>query len=178
MLLDPKNNNKNNHRAACKAVIKVLFSFQQGFTPSVAVLHSEKQRGRLPQELCRCSAAVGCRPASSAPRPRGRHRTFGLHRNQARVISVEISSLQPHPLQGKFSPGRRPRRDTPWTCSKIPAAKLTPERRTPRCCCLVTQSCLTPSDPVDCSPPGSSVHVISQARILERVVISSSRESS
>ena len=33
-------------------------------------------------------------------------------------------------------------------------------------------------DPVDCSPPGSSVHGISQARILERTAISSSRGSS
>ena len=32
--------------------------------------------------------------------------------------------------------------------------------------------------PLDCSPPGSSVHVISQARILEWVAISSSRGSS
>ena len=31
----------------------------------------------------------------------------------------------------------------------------------------VTQSCLTPSDPMDCSPPGSSVHGIFQARVLE-----------
>ena len=30
----------------------------------------------------------------------------------------------------------------------------------------VTQSCLTLCDPVDCSPPGSSVHGILQARIL------------
>ena len=43
---------------------------------------------------------------------------------------------------------------------------------------LVTQSCLTPCDPMDCSPPGSSVHGISQARILECVVVSSSRGSS
>ena len=34
------------------------------------------------------------------------------------------------------------------------------------------------SDPVDCSPPGSSVHGIFQARILEWVAVSSSRESS
>ena len=33
-------------------------------------------------------------------------------------------------------------------------------------------------DPMGCSPPGSSVHGISQARILELVAISSSRESS
>ena len=26
------------------------------------------------------------------------------------------------------------------------------------CCCLVAQSCLTLCDPMDCSPPGSSVH--------------------
>ena len=31
----------------------------------------------------------------------------------------------------------------------------------------VAQSCLTLCDPVDCSPPGSSVHGILQARILE-----------
>ena len=33
----------------------------------------------------------------------------------------------------------------------------------------VTQSCLTLCDPMDCSPPGSSVHGILQARILEWV---------
>ena len=26
------------------------------------------------------------------------------------------------------------------------------------CCCIVAQSCLTLSNPMDCSPPGSSVH--------------------
>ena len=31
----------------------------------------------------------------------------------------------------------------------------------------VAQSCPTPSDPVDCSPPGSSIHGIFQARVLE-----------
>ena len=40
------------------------------------------------------------------------------------------------------------------------------------------QSCLTLCDPMDCSPPGSSVHGILQARILEWVAIPSSRESS
>ena len=39
---------------------------------------------------------------------------------------------------------------------------------------LVTQSCLTLCDPTDCSPLGSSVHGILQARILEWVAISSS----
>ena len=31
----------------------------------------------------------------------------------------------------------------------------------------VTQSCLTLSDPMDCSLPGSSIHGIFQARVLE-----------
>ena len=43
---------------------------------------------------------------------------------------------------------------------------------------LVTQSCLTLCDLMDCSPPGSSVHGILQARILEWVAVSSSRGSS
>ena len=40
------------------------------------------------------------------------------------------------------------------------------------------QSYLTLCNPVDCSPPGSSVHGVSQARKLEWVAISSSRGSS
>ena len=45
-------------------------------------------------------------------------------------------------------------------------------------CSLVSQSCLTLCNPMDCSPPGSSVHGISQTRTLEWVVISFSRGSS
>ena len=36
----------------------------------------------------------------------------------------------------------------------------------------VSQSCLTRWDPLDCSPPGSSLHGISQVRVLEWVAIS------
>ena len=39
----------------------------------------------------------------------------------------------------------------------------------------VAQLCPTLCNPVDCSPPGSSVHGILQARILEWVAISFSR---
>ena len=42
----------------------------------------------------------------------------------------------------------------------------------------ITQSCLTLCDPIDRSLLGSSVHGISQARILEWVAISFSREYS
>ena len=40
------------------------------------------------------------------------------------------------------------------------------------------QSCPTLCEPMDCSPPGSSVHGIFQARILELVAMSYSRGSS
>ena len=44
--------------------------------------------------------------------------------------------------------------------------------------CLITKLCLILCDPMDCSPPGSSVNEIFQARVLEWVAISSSRGSS
>ena len=44
--------------------------------------------------------------------------------------------------------------------------------------CLVTQSCPTLCDPTDCSPLGSPVHGILQARILEWVAIPFCRGSS
>ena len=53
-----------------------------------------------------------------------------------------------------------------------------------RCCrvgkvkVLVAQSRPTLCDPMDCSPPGSSIHGILQARILEWVAISFSKGSS
>ena len=40
----------------------------------------------------------------------------------------------------------------------------------------VFQSCPTPRDPMDCSPPGSSIHGICQARVLEQGAIAFSRD--
>ena len=42
----------------------------------------------------------------------------------------------------------------------------------------IAQSCLTLCNPMDCSPPGSSIHGTFQARILEWVAISFCRRSS
>ena len=42
-------------------------------------------------------------------------------------------------------------------------------------CVLGAQSCLTLCNPIDCNPPGSSVHGILQVRILEWVAIPFSR---
>ena len=44
--------------------------------------------------------------------------------------------------------------------------------------CSVAQLCLTLCNPMDCSPPGSSVHGILQVRMLEWIAISFSRASS
>ena len=46
------------------------------------------------------------------------------------------------------------------------------------CVCVCTQLCPIICNPMNCSPPGSSVHEIIQARILECVAISSSRRAS
>ena len=73
----------------------------------------------------------------------------------------------PHPLHCKQgvlttgSPGNSPKYMFLFSC----------------CCSWVIKSCLTLCDPMDYSPPGSSVHGISQARILKWVAISYSRGS-
>jgi len=72
----------------------------------------------------------------------------------------------------------RPQR---WQLSRLPCPWDSPGKNTGvGCHCLlqcvkvkseseVAQSCLTPSNPMDCSLPGSSVHGIFQARVLEWV---------
>ena len=61
---------------------------------------------------------------------------------------------------------------TEATCDSVHMKRLS------EMCVLVAQSCLTPCDLVNCSPPGSSVHGILQARILEWVAMPFSRGSS
>ena len=69
-----------------------------------------------------------------------------------------------------------------WALLKSPSAEEWIRRKwhihTVESSCLVTKSCLTLCNPMDYSPPGSSVHGISQARTLEWVAISSFRGSS
>ena len=55
---------------------------------------------------------------------------------------------------------------------------LSPVRKPNRMLAKLLHSCPILCDPVDCSPPGSSVHGILQARILEWVAVSFSRGSS
>ena len=57
-------------------------------------------------------------------------------------------------------------------------SSLTPWRSIRTCACVLTQSCLTLCNPVDCSPKGCSVHGVFQARILEWVATPFSKRSS
>ena len=59
----------------------------------------------------------------------------------------------------------------PWSLIKLP------EGQTQKCV-LVAQRCLTVCNPKDCSPSGSSVHGILQARVQEGVAFVFSRSSS
>ena len=64
-----------------------------------------------------------------------------------------------------------------WTTREVPLLSFFKLKRA----CVHAKpllSCLTLCDPVDCSPPGVSVHGILQARILEWVAMPSSRGSS
>ena len=65
-----------------------------------------------------------------------------------------------------------------WGSEPVGAGAALDEPAWSRAQCPASQSYLTLCDHVDCSPPGSSVHGILQARMLEWVAISSSRGSS
>ena len=70
------------------------------------------------------------------------------------------------------------KKDLPWFRDGV---QNTPKKKQSAFLSLHAKSlqfCLTLCDPMDCSLPGSSVHGILQARILEWVAISSSRGSS
>ena len=71
-----------------------------------------------------------------------------------------------------------PWRSSLWTHKALPLCSGG-EREFSSCsCCLLAKSCLTLCDPMDYNLPGSSVHGILQARILEWVAIPFSRGSS
>ena len=69
---------------------------------------------------------------------------------------------------------------------KIPKGDICKRLADSLCCtasivkrvCMCAQVCPILCDPMDCSPPDSSVHRIFQARALQWVTISSSRASS
>ena len=77
--------------------------------------------------------------------------------------SVVSNSVQPHRQQPTrlLHPWDSPSKNTGVGCHfLLPCMKVRIESE-------VAQSCPTPRDSMDCSPPGSSVHGIFQARVLE-----------
>ena len=86
--------------------------------------------------------------------------------------SVVSDSVRPHRQQPTrlLRPWDSPGKNTGMGCHfLLQCMKVESESE-------VTQSCLTLSDPVDCSLPGSSIHGIFWATVLERGVIAFSGE--
>ena len=84
------------------------------------------------------------------------------------VTSVMSDSVQPHKRQPTRlpHPWDSPGKNTGVGCHfLLQCTKVKSESE-------VAQSCPTLSDPMDCSPPGSSIHGIFQARVLEWVAFS------
>ena len=79
------------------------------------------------------------------------------------VTSVMSDSVRPHRRQPTRlrRPWDSPGKNTGVGCHFLLQCKKVKSESE------VAQSCPTPSDPMDCSPPGSSVHGIFQARVLE-----------
>ena len=71
-----------------------------------------------------------------------------------------------------------PRRSMPFTWKRGSQRILVLRKACYSDVCPVAQSCLTLCNPMDSSPPGSSVYGSPQARVLEWAAISSSRGSS
>ena len=79
------------------------------------------------------------------------------------VASVVSDSVRPHRRQPTRlpNPWDSPGKNTEVGCHfLLQCMKVKSQSE-------VAQLCPTPSDPMDCSPPGSSVHGIFQARVLE-----------
>ena len=98
-------------------------------------------------------------------------------------LSMEFSRQEywsglPFPTPGDSDPGIEHISCIPCTGEQI-LYLLSPLGIPLRWVCIrsVAQSCLTLCDPMNCSPPGSSIHGIFQARILEWVAISFPRGS-
>ena len=105
----------------------------------------------------------------------GRHpgESLGQQGNQScYVASVMSDSVRPHRRQPTrlLHPLDFPGKSTGMGCHfLLQCIKVKSKSE-------VTQSCPTLSDTMDCSPPGSSVHGIFQARVLEWVAIAFSRK--
>ena len=105
--------------------------------------------------------------------------TFPLSPKCSTVVASFLLILFPFLEKKAKQKQRRTLHTPPFTTSKSNILRLLTWRWEIKVCKLfVAQSCPTPCNPMNYSPPGSSVHGIFQARILEWVAVSFSRGSS
>ena len=125
----------------------------------------------LPEQLCICLRSTSTwnntsedTVKSSAKRLNAASVLLLLSRfSRVRLCATPQTAAHQAPLSLGFS------RQEHWSGLPLPSPVHESESE-------VTQSCPTPSDPVDCSPPGSSVRGIFQARVLEWGAIAFSKE--
>ena len=96
------------------------------------------------------------------------------------LLVIWVSSYEPHDLMGYIQIAEL---SGPWEREEFPGfsgftagallGSTTQVLIVQQVCVLVAQSCLTLCNHRDCSPPGSSVHGLLQARILEWVAFPS-----
>ena len=120
---------------------------------------------------------------------RQRKRRLSLYRWEGVYDQLGIFGEMAHVRRGGWAQGKSRMKETEkwkrrqWTGYEVTVLVLGVHvlscvRLVPCVCVLLAQSCLILCNPMDSSPPGSSVHGIFQARMLEWIAISSSRGSS
>ena len=100
------------------------------------------------------------------------HTTSVVEKSESVSYSVMFDSLRPHVLYPVrlLCPWDYPGKNTGVGCHfLLQCMRVKSESE-------VAQSCPTLSDPMDCSPPGSSIHGILQARVPEWVDIAFSHK--
>ena len=142
------------HSSKCIYWIQNVFCIQWGWLSIWTYVHF------LRKHVCSCLM----------DRRRGSTKILGENMvNNTLAATVAVKSLQSCPTlwPQRLQPTRLPR---PWDSPSkntgvgchflLQCMKVKSERE-------VAQSCPTLSDPMDCSPPGSSIHGIFQARVLK-----------
>ena len=116
---------------------------------------------------------------SHARRPRSLLETFKRSlpsRDVLDTLWVKMRSKVSLPLGRGTAQGSHPQEES-WALDCIMGRRDGGWMRTCAVLCLAAQLCLTLCNPMDCNLPGSSIHGILQARILEWVAMPSSRAS-
>ena len=107
-------------------------------------------------------------------------------RAESQYSATEVTATRSPHTATREEPSQATTRESPRAATKTSTVLIDYFLKSP-CCShrmshlpisVCAQSCLTPCNPMDCGAPGSSVHGISQARILEWMAISFSRGSS